>query len=83
MGTVLYLAMFPITIGSVYEFYITNNINFTVCNILLITSIIGSWIGSKIVLSNKLHISIKFIKYVTAIITAFISLYFFYAASLL
>ena len=53
LGTVLYVILFPLSIGSVFEFYKAKKINFFVGNILLITMAIGSYFGSKLVLDEQ------------------------------
>lgn len=77
LGTVLYVLLFPLTFGSILEFYKAKKINFFVGNILLITMIIGSYIGSKLVLDDHFKISEKTIKYISAIITFVASMLFF------
>ena len=67
LGSILFINLFPITIGSVFEFYKSKQINFSLGLILLISLVLGSFIGSKFVVSdNKYIISTKQIKYITA-----------------
>ena len=80
IGTVLYVILFPLTIGSVFEFYKSKKINFFAGNILLITIIIGSYIGSKLILDEHLKLTEKQIKYISAIITFIASIIFFTSA---
>ena len=68
IGTTLYVMVFPLTFGSVKEFYEEKKINFFVGNILLITLIIGSYFGSKLVLDERFKFTEKKIKYITAIL---------------
>lgn len=77
LGTVLYVILFPLSIGSVLEFYKAKKINFFVGNILLITMVIGSYIGSKLVLDEHFKFTEKTIKYITAIMTLTASILFF------
>ena len=42
LGAVIFLNLFPITIGSTYEFYKSKQINFSLGFILLLTIILGS-----------------------------------------
>ena len=72
LGTVIYVLLFPLTIGAVWEFYKAKKINFLIGNITLISLIIGSYFGSKLVLSNNYSLSEKKIKYISAIL-AFLS----------
>jgi uncharacterized membrane protein YfcA len=80
LGTVLYVILFPLSIGSVWEFYKAKKINFFVGNVLLVTMIIGSYFGSKFVLDEGYHLSEKTIKYITAVMTLIASILFFISA---
>jgi len=80
LGTVLYVLLFPLTFGSIWEFYKAKKINFFVGNILLITMVIGSYIGSKLVLDEHFQITEKTIKYITAVMTFIFSIVFFITA---
>ena len=64
LGAILFINLFPYTIGSVYEFYKTKNINYKLGLILLFSIIIGSYIGSKSVVGAGFKLSIKQIKYI-------------------
>lgn len=66
LGTILFLNLFPLTIGSVYEFYKSNKINYSLGTILLFSVIIGSFIGSKAVVGSGFKFSLKQIKYITS-----------------
>jgi uncharacterized membrane protein YfcA len=79
-GTVLYVILFPLTIGSVFEFYKAKKINFFAGNILLITMIIGSYLGSKLVLDERFNITEKTIKYISSALTFCASILFFITA---
>ena len=80
LGAVLFLNLFPITIGSVYEFYKSKQINFSLGYILLITIIIGSYLGSKFVDGNKDSLSTKVVKYITSVLGFFIGIIFLFSA---
>jgi uncharacterized membrane protein YfcA len=80
IGTVLYLLMFPFTIGSVWQFYKIGKINFFLGNILLISVLIGSYLGSKLVLTGNLKISNKTIKYTTGWVAFIMAIYFLSSA---
>jgi len=80
LGAILFLNLFPITIGSVFEFYKSNKINYSIGTILLLTIIIGSFIGSRFVVGNKIVLSTKIIKLITAYLSLFMAGAFFYAA---
>ena len=66
LGTMLFLNLFPITLGSVWEFYKYKKINFSMCFILLFSIIIGSYVGSKLVVDENNKLSTKTIKYITS-----------------
>jgi len=80
LGAILFLNLFPITIGSVFEFYKSKKINFSLGSILLLTTILGAFIGSRFVVGNKLVLSTKMIKLITAYLTLFMAVLFFYSA---
>jgi uncharacterized membrane protein YfcA len=80
LGTVLFLNLFPISLGSVWEFYKAGKIDFTMGWILLITTIIGSYIGSKYVVSGKNQFTNKTIKYITAYLSFFTGFLFIISA---
>jgi uncharacterized membrane protein YfcA len=50
-GTILYTFLFPITLGSVYNFYNSGNIEFYTGNFLVLGIIMGGYLGSKLLLS--------------------------------
>jgi len=80
LGAILFINLFPYTIGSVYEFYKTKNINYKLGLILIFSIIIGSYIGSKYVVGSGLKLSIKQIKYISAIIGLTMFFLFFTSA---
>jgi uncharacterized membrane protein YfcA len=80
LGSILFLNLFPITLGSVYEFYNANLINYPFAFTLVITMIIGSYLGSRFITDKKNGISKKTIKYITALISIIIGLSFLYSA---
>ena len=66
IGAIALLNLFPISIGSFWEFYKTKKINYSLGYILLISIIIGGYIGSKFVVEERFKISKKTIKYITS-----------------
>ena len=80
LGAILFLNLFPYTIGSFYQFYKTENINYSLGLILFISIIIGSHIGSKYVVGKRYKLSIKQIKYVSAFIGLTMCVLFFISA---
>jgi uncharacterized membrane protein YfcA len=80
LGAILFINLFPYTIGSFYEFYKTKNINYELGWILLLSIIVGSYIGSKFVVGYGFKLSIKQIKYVSAFIGLIMFILFFTSA---
>ena len=80
LGAILFINLFPYTIGSVYEFYKTKNINYKLGLILIFSIIVGSYIGSKYVVGAGLKLSIKQIKYISAFIGLTMCILFFLSA---
>ena len=77
IGTVLYTLLFPLTFGSVYQFYKEKKINFFVGNILLLTIIIGGYFGTKLILDEHFNFTEKKINYLSAFISFIGSIQFF------
>lgn len=80
LGAILLLGLFPISIGAAYEFYKANKINRQLAIILLSTSIIGSYIGAKMVVGKKSFLTIRNIKYITGFLGLFIGIIFILSA---
>ena len=80
LGAILFLNLFPYTIGSFYEFYKTKNINYSLGWILLLSIIVGSYIGSKYVVGAGFKLSIKQIKYISALLGLIMFILFFISA---
>ena len=81
LGSILFLNLFPITFGSVFQFYKSKQINFSLGFILLFSVIIGSFIGSKFVSGDKkFTISTKIIKYTTAYLSFITGIFFLFSA---
>lgn len=80
LGAILFVNLFPITIGSVWEFYKAKKIDFSMGWILLVSIIIGSYMGSKLVVGDKNSLSDKTIKYITSIFSFIIGILFFISA---
>jgi uncharacterized membrane protein YfcA len=80
LGAILFLNLFPYTIGSFYEFYKTKKINYSLGWILLISIIVGSYIGSKYVVGAGLKLSIKQIKYISAMVGLIMCILFLISA---
>ena len=80
LGAILFLNLFPITIGSIFDFYKANQINFSLGVILLASVTFGSFIGSKYVVGEKKVFSVKGIKYITAYLSIFVGIVFLISA---
>jgi len=65
VGTILFVNIFPISIGSVWEFYKHKQIDLNMGWVILLSTIIGGFIGSKLVVNGKNELSDKTIKYIT------------------
>ena len=66
LGAIMFVNLFPITIGSVWEFYKNKQIDYKMGWIVLLTTIIGSYLGSRFVVNGKNSLSYKSIKYISA-----------------
>jgi uncharacterized membrane protein YfcA len=77
LGTMLFLNLFPISGGSVLEFYKHKNINFRMGIILTLTIFISSYICSSFAVGEG-SMSVKTLKYITAVISLIIAILFFY-----
>jgi uncharacterized membrane protein YfcA len=80
LGAIFLINLFPLSTGSFYEFYKSNQIDFSLAFILLFTTIIGAFIGSKFVAGEKALITTKTIKYITAYLSLFVGGSFLYSA---
>ena len=80
LGAILLINLFPLTIGSIYEFYKSKSINYELGIILLFSVIIGSYFGSKIVVGSGFKLSIKQIKYITSLLGLLIFILFLNSA---
>jgi uncharacterized membrane protein YfcA len=66
LGAIALLNLFPISAGSFWEFYKADKVNYSMGFILLLSIIIGGFLGSKLVVNDKITLSKKTIKYITA-----------------
>ena len=80
LGAILFINLFPVTVGSIYEFYKSNKINYSLGWILLLSIILGSYIGSKYIVGKGFKLSVKQIKYVSAILALIMMIVFFISA---
>ena len=68
LGAIALLNLFPISIGSFWNFYKTNNVNFSMGFILLLSIISGGYFGSMLVVNKRYELSKKQIHYLTSIL---------------
>ena len=80
LGAIIFFNLFPITIGSFFDFYKANQINFSLGVILLASVTFGSFIGSKYVVGEKIVFSVRDIKYITAYLSIFVGIVFLISA---
>jgi uncharacterized membrane protein YfcA len=80
LGTILFINLFPITIGAVYNFWQVKKINYNMGLFLLTGIIIGSYISSHFVIKKDNPLSVKTLKYISAFLGLIISIAFFYSA---
>ena len=80
LGAILFFNLFPITIGSFFDFYKANQIDFSLGVILLASVTFGSFIGSKYVVGEKIVFSVRDIKYITAYLSIFVGIVFLISA---
>ncbi len=80
LGAIALLNLFPISIGSFWNFYKTNNVNFSMGFILLLSIIIGAYFGSILVVDKRYELSKKQINYLTSVLGFTIGITFLIAA---
>ena len=68
LGAIALLNLFPFSIGSFWEFFKANKVNYSMGYILLISIVTGAYFGSKFVVNEKLKFSKKTIKYISSIL---------------
>lgn len=80
LGAILFLNLFPITLGSVWEFYKAKQIDFKIGFILLMSVFFGSYFGSQLVVGEKYNLSEKTLKYITSGLGFFIGIIYLISA---
>jgi uncharacterized membrane protein YfcA len=80
LGAIALLNLFPISLGSFWNYYKTNNVNYSMGLILLISIIIGGYFGSKLVVDKHYELSKKTIQYMTSILGFIIGVTFLISA---
>ena len=66
LGAIALINLFPISIGSFWEFFKKDKINYSMGLILLASIVTGGYFGTKIVVNEKYNLSKKTIKYITS-----------------
>jgi uncharacterized membrane protein YfcA len=80
LGALMFLNVFPISIGSFFEFYKSGLINWPLAITLCITVTLGSYLGSKIITNKKYAVSNKAIQYFTGYVSIIIGIAFLISA---
>ena len=80
LGTITFLNLFPITIGSFMEYYKANKVNYIMGLILLVSVIIGNYFGGMFVVDKNYHLSVKTLKYIISALTFAMSVIFLISA---
>lgn len=80
LGAILMLNLFPVTISSVYEFYKSDQINYSLAFILIFSIMTGSYFGSKMVIGKNSVLNVKNIKYLTGVLSLFAAIVFLTSA---
>ncbi len=87
IGAILFVNLFPLTTGSVWEFYKAGQIDFTMGYVLTASIMIGAYFGAKMVVrgggdgGSRWNLTEKTIKYITAIMGFFIGAVFWWSAA--
>ena len=66
LGAIALINLFPISIGSFWEFFKVDKINYSMGLILIASIVTGGYFGSKFVVNEKYDLSKKTIKYITS-----------------
>lgn len=80
LGALMFLNLFPLSIGSFWNFYKADLIDYKMGSILLISVIIGSYLSSKLVVEEKYKLTDKQIKYITSLLGFTVGLGFLISA---
>ena len=80
LGAIALLNLFPISIGSFWNYYKTNNINFSMGFTLLLSIIIGGYFGSILVVDKRYELSKKQINYLSSLLGFVIGISFLIVA---
>jgi uncharacterized membrane protein YfcA len=80
LGAIALLNLFPISIGSFWNFYKNKSVNYSMGFILLLSIITGGYFGSLLVVDKEYKLSGKTIKYITSFLGFVIGITFLISA---
>jgi len=80
LGAILMLNVLPFSISSFYQFYKSNQINYSLGFILFFSIIIGSYFSSKMVVGKNSFLTVKHIKYLSGLLSLFVGSIFLTSA---
>jgi uncharacterized membrane protein YfcA len=80
VGTILFISLFPISIGAAWEFNRAKKMNINMGYVLLFSIILGGFLGSKLVFHKDIKLTNKSMKLITSGIGFFTSLLFLISA---
>jgi uncharacterized membrane protein YfcA len=80
LGAIALLNLFPISIGSFWEFFKADKINYSMGIILLASIVTGGYFGTKLILNENLKLDKKTIKYITSVLGFTIGILFLISA---
>jgi len=80
LGAILMLNVLPFSISSFYQFYKSNQINYSLGFILFFSIIIGSYFTSKMVVGKNSFLTVKHIKYLSGLLSLFVGSIFLTSA---
>ena len=66
LGSIALIHLFPISAGSFWNYYKTNNVNYSMGFILLLSIMVGGYFGSQLVVYKYYQLSKKSIHYLTS-----------------
>ena len=80
LGAIALINLFPISIGSFWNFYKNKSVNYSMGFILLLSIITGGYFGSLLVVDKHYKLSGKTIKYITSLLGFVIGIAFLISA---
>ena len=80
VGTILFISLFPISIGAAWEFNQANKMDINMGYVLLLAIILGGFFGSKMVFHKDIKLTNKSMKLLTSGVGFFTGLLFLISA---